>query len=84
MKTQAFLRLERSESAVLEAASRIYAAYITSGAVTQENQGQYELLSMKTAIRMAVMADEMVQSDDEQGGDLLASLRPRPSAPHAR
>ncbi len=51
-----YLRLQHSESIVIHAASRIYAAYITAGRV-QEGSGW--------SGRLAVRADEHIDSDEE-------------------
>ena len=61
----ASLKLEASETAVLHAASRIYAAWIAAGKVTPENARDVCLDSVRAAIRMAQQADDLVLSDGE-------------------
>lgn len=61
----ASLKLQPSETAVLHAASRIFAAWIAAGKVTPENQGQVLEESIGAAIQMAKSADDRIFSDDE-------------------
>lgn len=66
MKAEAILRLEKSETAVVHAASRIYAAYVASGALADHSEDEILQKSVRIAIRMALFTDNLVQSDDEQ------------------
>lgn len=61
----AYLKLEESEQAVLQAASRIFAAYIASGAVDEANQHALADRSVQLATRMAVVVEKYIQSDNE-------------------
>lgn len=63
---EAFLELQHSESVVVAAASRIFAAYVAAGQVTDANQAQLEDRCVRAAMRLAVLTDRMVQSDDEE------------------
>jgi hypothetical protein len=61
----AYLQLHESEQAVLHAASRIFAAFVASGAVTEENQHALSDRSVQLATRMAVVVEKYIQSDNE-------------------
>jgi hypothetical protein len=61
----AYLQLQESEQAVLHAASRIFAAFVASGAVTEQNQHAFSDRSVQLATRMAVVVEKYVQSDNE-------------------
>jgi len=63
---EVFLGLQHSEAAVLHSASRIYAAYLASNQVTEENESTLMSKSVRTAIQLAVIAEKLVQSDDEE------------------
>jgi hypothetical protein len=64
-KRQRYFSLKPSESVIFEAASRIYAAYVASGAKNEENQRDLMRLSLKEAISLAQAAEDGIQSDDE-------------------
>lgn len=61
----AYLSLEPSETAVLHAASRIFAAFITSGAVSQANENELSDRAVQLATRMALVIEKYIQSDRE-------------------
>jgi uncharacterized membrane protein YvbJ len=61
----AYLKLEPSEQAVFHAASRLYAAYITSGQLTDSNEGEVMKLAVTRAIQLALLTERSVQSDGE-------------------
>jgi len=63
---EVFLGLQRSEEAVVHAASRIYSAYLASSQVTEDNESTLMAKSVRTAIQLAVIAEKLVQSDDEE------------------
>ena len=63
---EAFLQLHPSEQAVVHAASRIFAAHVAAGRVSDDNQAEIEERSVRAAIRIAVLTDRLVQSDDEE------------------
>ena len=64
-KRQHYFSLQLSETAVFAAASRIYAAYIASGAKNDENQRDLMRLSIKEAIILGLTVEEKIQSDNE-------------------
>jgi hypothetical protein len=64
-RQQRYFSLKPSEMAVFEAASRIYAAYIASGAKNPENQDDLMRLSIEEAIQIGSAVEDAVQSDDE-------------------
>jgi hypothetical protein len=53
------------QAAVLQAASQIFAAFITSGAVTESNQHELSDRAVMLATRMAIVVERYVQSDSE-------------------
>ena len=59
------LKLQHSESVVLNAAAQIYSAYITAGKVGEGEEDQWMSRSIKEAIRLAVATDDAIVSDDE-------------------
>ncbi len=61
----AYLALQESEQAVLHAASRIFSAFVASGAVTEANQLELSDRAVKLATRMAVVIEKYIQSDNE-------------------
>jgi len=65
MQQQSYQSLQWSESVIIAAASRIFAAYIAKGRVTDSNEEEMILKAIQTAIRMADKTDAMVKSDDE-------------------
>jgi hypothetical protein len=64
-KASAYLSLQPSEQAVLAAASRIFAGFVASGAVTEDNQNEVSDRSVRLATRMALVIEKYVQSDNE-------------------
>ena len=61
----AYLALQESEQAVLHAASRIFAAFVANGSVTDANQLELSDRAVKLATRMAVVIEKYIQSDNE-------------------
>ena len=59
------LKLQPSEAAVFHAASRIYAAYIASGQVGDQEAEAWMNRAIAEAIQMADATDQLVVSDDE-------------------
>ena len=59
------LKLQHSETVVVHAASRIYAAYIASGKVVESSEDEWIKRSIREAIKIAVATDSAVVSDDE-------------------
>ena len=67
MSKKTYIHLEDSEAAVLQVASRIYAAYLNIMELTaRTNHTALMRQSIESAIEMAEMADEMVISDLER------------------
>ncbi len=64
-KEQFYMSLQPSEMAVFRAAATIFAGYITSGRVTDENENEMMRKSIKVAIKMANTIDKAIASDDE-------------------
>jgi hypothetical protein len=64
-KQSQYLSLQASEMAVFNCASQIFAAYVCSGKVTDENRNAYYKTAIRDAIRMGVIVEKSVQSDDE-------------------
>lgn len=79
----AHLKLQHSESVVVQAAAQIYAAYIAAGRVPEGEEARWMERSIREAIRIARTTDAVVISDEEmdsfegqqaldgQGGQLL-------------
>lgn len=65
MTQQTMLKLQHSESVVVAAAAQIYAAYISSGKVTQGAERDWMQHSVRQAIHLAQLTDQLIQSDDE-------------------
>jgi len=65
MKAETYLKLQDSEIVVIHAASRVFSAYISSGQVNAENETKMLLQAVRHAIKMARVADRLIQSDDE-------------------
>ncbi len=67
MSKKTYIHLEDSEAAVLQVASRIYAAYLTSMDLTDRtNHTTLMRHAVDAAIEMAIMTDELVISDLER------------------
>lgn len=64
----AHLELQPSEAAVVHAASRIFAAFVTAGRLTEHNGAELVRLSVRTAIELARETDQLLDSDEESGG----------------
>ena len=61
----AHLRLQHSESVVVQAAAQIYAAYIAAGRVADGQEASWMERSIREAIRIAKAADAAIVSDEE-------------------
>ncbi|OUT56652.1 MAG: hypothetical protein CBB71_17575 [Rhodopirellula sp. TMED11] len=59
------LVLQQSEGIVLQCASRIYAAYVASGRVSDDELETWMKRSIQEAIAMAVCVDDAIISDGE-------------------
>ncbi len=64
-KSQRYFSLQPSEKAVFKCASQIFAAYICSGKVTEENKKDYYKIAIKDAIRIGQIVEKSIESDDE-------------------
>lgn len=60
-----YITLQPSEQVLVNAASVIYAAYITTGRVEDGQEAVWMERSIKAAIRIARTTDEAVQADKE-------------------
>ncbi len=63
---EAYLQLQRSEGIVTTAAANIFAAYISAGQVSEANAAAMIETSVRHAIQVATLTDQLVQSDDEE------------------
>ncbi len=61
------LTLQPSEATVAHMASRLYAAYILSGRVTDHNQDELIDEAVRKAMRLAHRTENLVLSDNEPG-----------------
>jgi len=59
------MKLQHSESVVVQAAAQIYAAYISAGRVPEGEEAQWMKRSIREAIRIADATDAAVISDEE-------------------
>ena len=67
MAEEVFLRLQHSEGVVCRMASHLLAAFITSGQLTPDNENELIDRSLRMAIKLALRADRVIDSDDESG-----------------
>ena len=74
-KPVASLRLQSSEAVVVHAASRIFAALVAAGRVTEASRDEHLRFSVRAAIALARGIDRLLDSDDESG-DTSGSLGP--------
>lgn len=59
------IKLQHSESVITQSASQIYAAYIASGRVGEDDQAHWMRQSIREAIAIARGVDDAVISDKE-------------------
>ena len=64
-RAQQYFSLQPSEIAVLKCASQIFSAYICSGKVTDENKSDYYRIAIRDAMRIGVIVEKSIESDDE-------------------
>ena len=80
------LRLQHSESVIVQSTAQIYAAYIAAGRVVDGTQDVWIARSLEEAIRIALAADAAVISDDEidatEAETGITMGRTRPSSRH--
>ena len=67
------LTLQGSETEVMHAASRIFAALITAGRLGEINQDELIEFSVRAAVELARQADVAIQSEGEALG--MSALR---------
>jgi hypothetical protein len=67
-QAKAALELQESEAVVVHAASRILAALIRGGRLTNGNHASLVRSAVEMAIELARETDRILQSDDEVGG----------------
>ncbi|MHC4423047.1 MAG: hypothetical protein ACYSWR_00035 [Planctomycetota bacterium] len=60
-----YFSLQPSEMAVFKCASQIFAAYICSGKVSEENKNEYYKIAIQDAIRIGAIVEKNILSDDE-------------------
>ena len=59
------VQLAKTEAAVLDAASRLYAAYIASGQASTANEKELMKKSIKQALLMATTIDDSIKAEGE-------------------
>jgi hypothetical protein len=62
-----YLSLDATEQVVAHCASRIFAAYVGSGQVHDENEKEMIEKAVQAAIQIAKRTDQQVVSDEETG-----------------
>jgi hypothetical protein len=67
MAEETFIRLQHSEGVVCQMASRLLAAFISSGQLTPENEDVLVDRSIGMAVKLAFRTDRTIESDDENG-----------------
>lgn len=67
MLEETYLRLQHSEGIVCQSASRLLAAFISSGQLTAANEDELIDRSLSMALKLALKADRVIESDDENG-----------------
>ena len=60
-----YFSLQPSEMAIFRGAAAIFAGYISSGEVNEDNRRQYCKVAVRDAIRIGKMVERAVQSDEE-------------------
>jgi hypothetical protein len=63
--SQRYFSLQPSEKAVFQCASQIFAAYIASGKVTEDNKNDYYKIAIRDAIKIGLIVEKSIESDDE-------------------
>jgi hypothetical protein len=64
----AALELQHSETAVVHVASRILAALIAAGRLTEANSPELIRSAVQMAVALALEVERSLESDDERGG----------------
>ena len=65
MKEKYHATLQPSETAIFRATANIFASYVASGKVTDENENEMILKAIKTSITICDIVDKNVRSDEE-------------------
>lgn len=60
-----YINLQPSEAVLVQAASTIYSAYVTSGRVPEGDENEWIKRSIQDAVRIARITDENIQADKE-------------------
>jgi hypothetical protein len=60
-----YFSLQPSEMAIFRGAAAIFAGYISSGDVNEDNRHQYYKAAVRDAISIGKMVERAVQSDEE-------------------
>ena len=63
--TKNHITLQHSEGVIVQSASQIYAAYVASGHVNEDNNTHWMRQSIREAIAIAKGVDDAVTSDGE-------------------
>ena len=64
-KSQYYFSLQPSEMAVFRCAAEIFAAYVVSGKVTEDNRNEYYKKAITDAIQIGRIVEKNIESDDE-------------------
>jgi len=67
MAKQPYLKLEQTEGVVTHVAGQIFAAYISTGKVTEGTEEEWMTKAIRQAIRIARTVDDTIQADKEIG-----------------
>jgi hypothetical protein len=62
---QHYFSLQPSEKAVFRSAAEIFAAYVCSGKVSEDNRNEYYKMAIRDAIKIGQVVEKSIQSDEE-------------------
>ncbi|PLX99476.1 MAG: hypothetical protein C0622_10530 [Desulfuromonas sp.] len=65
MADKIFLKLQHSESMICSMAANILSGFISSGALSEDNEEELINRSLTMALKIALKADKKIDSDDE-------------------
>ncbi len=68
MLEETFVKLQHSEGIICHMASRLLAAYISSGQLSRSNEDELVERSVALALKLAYKADRAIDSDEERSG----------------
>ena len=60
-----YFSLQPSEMAVFRSAAQIFAGYVSCGKVNAQNKSEYYTMAIQDAIKIGLMVEKNVDSDDE-------------------